>query len=120
VKVAVRSTGATLDSPIDPRFGRAKMFVVVDMETNEFEAIDNTQNLNALQGAGIQSGETIARTGARQVITGHCGPKAFQTLRAAGIEVVTGASGTVAQAVEQFRDGKLGAVNKPDVESHWA
>jgi predicted Fe-Mo cluster-binding NifX family protein len=120
MKIAVTSTGKTLESPVDPRFGRAAYFVLVDTDTGAFEAHDNAQNLNAAQGAGIQSAQTVSRLGAGAVITGHCGPKAFRTLRAAGIQVVVGAEGTVAQAVEAFKSGKLKPAESSDVEGHWA
>lgn len=120
MKVAVTTTGNTLDSPIDPRFGRAQKFAIVDTESDAIEIVDNTQNLNAVQGAGIQAGETIVRSGVKRVITGHCGPKAFRTLQAAGIEVITGASGTVGETVERFKAGELTSTDRPDVEGHWA
>lgn len=107
MKVAVTSQGVELNSPIDPRFGRAKYFLVVDTETDEVRAVDNTMNLNIAQGAGIQSGRTVIELGAEAVITGHVGPKAFDTLLAGRISVFTGAEGTVANAIEQFRAGNL-------------
>jgi predicted Fe-Mo cluster-binding NifX family protein len=120
MKIAVTSSGETLESEIDPRFGRAAKFVLFDTESGDFEVVDNEQNLNAAQGAGIQAAETVSRLGAEAVITGHCGPKAFRTLRAAGIQIFAGAEGTVAGAIEQFRSGSLEASESPDVEGHWA
>ena len=70
--------------------------------------------------AGIQSAETVSRLGAEVVVTGHCGPKALRTLRAAGIRIVTGAQGTVKEAVDAFNKGALKYAEAPDVESHWA
>jgi len=119
MKVVVTSEGNTLDSPVDPRFGRARYFLLVDSESGEAAAHDNEQNLNAPQGAGIQAAQTVARLGAKAVLTGHVGPKAFATLQAAGVAVCTGATGTVREAVEQFRAGQLQAAKKPDVEGHW-
>jgi predicted Fe-Mo cluster-binding NifX family protein len=119
MRIAVTSQGEMLDSPVDPRFGRASRFILVDTETGRFQAVDNAQNLNAAQGAGIQAAGTVSQLGAEVVITGHCGPKAFRTLRAAGIQVVAGAEGTVAQAVEAFKSGKLKPAESPDVEGHW-
>jgi predicted Fe-Mo cluster-binding NifX family protein len=81
---------------------------------------DNAQNLNALQGAGVQAGQAVARLGAEAVLTGHVGPKAFHALSAAGIAVCTGATGTVREAVEQFKAGQLQAAQKPDVAGHWS
>jgi len=120
MKVAVTAQGSEPSSPVDPRFGRAKYFVIVDTETDEFSAADNAMNLNALQGAGIQAGRTVAELGVEAVITGHVGPKAFSTLAAAGIPVYTGATGTVAEAVQKFKDGALAEAGGADVESHWA
>lgn len=119
MKVAVTSQGRELSSPIDPRFGRAMFFVVIDTETGEFSVADNVQNLNAAQGAGIQAGRNVAELGAEAVITGHVGPKAFATLQAGGVKIHTGATGTVAQAIEQFKAGKLRQSADADVDGHW-
>jgi predicted Fe-Mo cluster-binding NifX family protein len=120
MKLAVTAGGRTLEAPVDPRFGRAAFFIVVDADTGVFETHDNAQNLNAAQGAGIQAAQTLSRLGAEVVITGHCGPKAFHTLQAAGIKVVVGAEGTVAAAVAAFKSGRLKPTQAADVESHWA
>ena len=120
MKLAVTSQGNNLQSPLDPRFGRAKFFIVVDTETNAFSAVDNVVNLNAAQGAGIQAGKRVAELGVKDLITGHVGPKAFSILRAAGVRIHTGASGTVAEVLEQFKTGELPAAASPDVEGHWA
>ena len=119
MKVAVTSRGPTLDDEIDPRFGRAQTFLVVDTHSGEFEAVDNKQNLEAAQGAGIQAGRIVAEHGAEVVITGHCGPNAFRTLKAAGVKVVVGAEGTVREAVERFKEGDLKPAEDADVEGHW-
>ena len=87
MNIAITSTGSTLESAIDPRFGRAKFFVVVDTETGSFKAHDNRQNLQATQGAGIQAAQNVAALGVQAVISGNAGPKAFRVLSAAGIAV---------------------------------
>jgi predicted Fe-Mo cluster-binding NifX family protein len=119
MKVAVTSRGPTLDDEVDPRFGRARMFIVADTESGEFEAVDNKQNLEAAQGAGIQAARIVSECGAEVVITGHCGPNAFRTLSAAGIKVVVGAEGAVKDAIEKFKSGELKSVAGADVEGHW-
>ncbi len=120
MKVAVSSQGSDLDSQVDPRFGRAKGFVVVETETGELAFHDNTQNLNAAQGAGIQAARNVAELGADALVTGNVGPKAFATLQAADIKVYTGASGTVKDALAQFKAGQLQCASKANVEGHWA
>lgn len=119
MKVAVTSSGKTLDSALDPRFGRALYFLIVDTETMALEVKENTQNLNLPQGAGIQAGKTVADAGVEAVITGNCGPKAFNVLNAANIKVITGVSGTITEAVEQFKAGALQHAGGPNVEGHW-
>jgi predicted Fe-Mo cluster-binding NifX family protein len=119
MRVAITSEGKSLKDNVDPRFGRAKYFLVVETESRVVEVVDNEQNLNALQGAGVQSAEIVANLDVEAVITGHCGPKAFLALNAAGIDVFTGATGTVEEAVELLANGKLSKSEGPDVEAHW-
>jgi predicted Fe-Mo cluster-binding NifX family protein len=120
MKIIVTSTGDGLEAQVDPRFGRAACFLLYDTESKEAHSVDNRQSLNAAQGAGIQAAETISRLGAECLLTGHCGPKAFRALTAAGIRVYTGAEGTVAEAIAAFEQGRLGHASGADVEGHWA
>jgi len=119
LKVAVTSQGKTLESKVDPRFGRAGWFVVIDTNTGDYKAVSNEQNLNANQGAGIQAAEQVSRQEVSALITGNCGPKAFRTLMAAGIKVYYGTDGTVAEVLEQFNKGKLSEASDANVDSHW-
>ena len=119
MKVVLTSSGESLDSPLDPRFGRAQKFILFDTDTNEHQVVDNSQNLNAAQGAGIQAAQNVSRLNAEYVITGHCGPKAFRTLQAAGIKVIVGVEGTIAEVMEKFKAGKLTPTETSDVEGHW-
>jgi predicted Fe-Mo cluster-binding NifX family protein len=118
MKIAVTSTGNTLDSQVDPRFGRAANFIVVDTETMEFECITNDA-VSAAGGAGISAAKTVADSGAKAVLTGNCGPNAARTLAAAGIKLYANVSGTVKDAVESFKNGQLAESSGPTVESHF-
>jgi len=120
MRIAVSCKGRTLADKVDPRFGRAAAFLLVDTETGATEAIDNSQNLEAAQGAGIQAAQTVSERGAEVVIAGHCGPKAFRTLAAAGIKVIVGVEGTVTEALKEFSEGRLQPARAPDTEGHWA
>lgn len=117
MKVAITSTQSNLEGKVDPRFGRCRYFLIVDTETLQFEAIENP-NASLGGGAGIQSGQLVAQKGVEAVLTGNCGPNAFQTLAAAGINVVTGASGLIKEAIEKFKSGQLGAADEANVPSH--
>ena len=119
MKIAITSQGQDLDSPIDPRFGRAKYFIVIDTEADGFTITDNSMNLNAAQGAGIQAGRNVVELGVEAVITGHVGPKAFATLQAGEVKIFIGATGTVADAIKQFKAGQLEQTNAANVEGHW-
>lgn len=118
MKIAITSQGKDLDAKVDPRFGRCAAFIVVDTETLEFKAVDNTM-VNAAAGAGIQAGQKVADQNVEAVLTGNCGPKAFRTLQAAGISIYSGVSGTVREAIEQFKAGNLSADNAANVDGHF-
>jgi predicted Fe-Mo cluster-binding NifX family protein len=120
MKIALTTSGNDLSAPLDSRFGRAPKFLIYDLEANTFEIVDNEQNLNAAQGAGIQSAQTVARLGVKALITGHCGPKAFVVLRAAEIKIYNTPAATVKEALEQYRSGKLTEAAYADVDGHWA
>ena len=118
MKIAVSAAGETLDSQVDRRFGRCPYFLVVDSETMSFEAITNTA-AEAMSGAGINAAQSIADKGTKIVITGNVGPNAFQTLSAAGIKVIVGASGTIKETVERFKRGELRKTEAPNVRGHF-
>ena len=120
MKIAITATGTTPESPLDARFGRAAYFLVFDPETNTWETVENTQNLNAAQGAGIQAAQTIVKAGAGALVTGHCGPKAFRVLAAAGIKVYNTDASTITEALTRYRAGQLTEATAANVESHWA
>ena len=120
MKIAVTAAGEFLESPVDPRFGRAARFLLYDADTGALAAHDNTQNLNAAQGAGIQAAETVARLGAQAVITGNVGPKAFRTLNAAGIKVYLCGAVSVAEALASLKAGTLAEASAANVQGHWA
>lgn len=119
MKVVVTAQGRNLDSPVDPRFGRAQYFLLIDTETGQFTAHGNVQNLNAAQGAGIQAAQTIVQLGAEAVLTGNVGPKAFATLQAGQVAIHPGTAGTVRQALEAWRSGRIPPTAKANVEGHW-
>ncbi len=118
MKIAVTASTRELSSLVDPRFGRCAYFLFVDSETMQFEAVENT-NVAAASGAGIQSAQLVANQGANVLLTGSCGPNAFQTLQAAGVEVIVGVTGTVQEAVQQYKTGKLQPTAQPNVPSHF-
>jgi predicted Fe-Mo cluster-binding NifX family protein len=119
MKVAVTSQGKTLDSMLDLRFGRAAYILIVDTETLEFEVLDNSENQNAFKGAGIQAGAMISDKGAEVLLTGFCGPKAFQILTAAGVKVVNDQTGRIIDVVQKFKQGDIVYSEEANKDAHW-
>ena len=118
MKIVITAQGGSLDANVDPRFGRAGYFVVVNPDTMEFEAVDNKQNLQAFSGAGVQAAQIVAEQGVSAVLTGNCGPNAFRTLKAADIKVFAGASGTVKEAITAYKSGSLTPAGDASVDAH--
>jgi len=118
MRIAVTSAGPGLEDRVDPRFGRCAFFVIVQGETMEFEAVENP-NVSVGGGAGIASAQLVAEREADVVLTGNCGPNAFRTLEAAGVQVVVGVGGTVREAVEAFQSGGFSTTAQPNVADHF-
>ena len=118
MKICVTAVSDSLEAQADPRFGRCPYFVIVESETMEFEAVPNIAS-GSMSGAGVQAAQMIASKGTKVLITGNVGPNAFQALSAAGIRVVTGASGKVREVIEKFKMGELKETNSPTVRGHF-
>ncbi|MFC1958890.1 NifB/NifX family molybdenum-iron cluster-binding protein [Chloroflexota bacterium] len=118
MKIAISATAASLDADIDPRFGRCQYFIIADPDTMEFEALENSSAM-AGGGAGISTAQMIAGKGVEAVLTGNCGPNAYQGLSAAGIKVITGVSGNVRDAVQIYKSGNLEGSTQPNVPDHF-
>ncbi len=118
MKIAVAAQGDNPQALTDPRFGRCRYFVIVDSDTGEFEAVENPGG-TAGGGAGIQAAQAVGRSGADVVIAGNYGPNAYEALAAGKIEAYTNQGGTVAEAVEAFKAGRLTKAGDATVPSHF-
>jgi predicted Fe-Mo cluster-binding NifX family protein len=118
MKICITSEDKTLDSKVDPRFGRCQNFIFFDTDTGKFEAQENT-NAQFQGGAGIQSGQLVVSKGVKAVLTGNVGPNAHQVLSAAGVSVFTGVSGTVKEAIDGYKKGQYKAADTPTVGSKF-
>lgn len=119
MKIAITSLGRDLNSQVDPRFGRAAYILIVDTVDQGVEVLDNSENINAFKGAGIQAAVMVSKNGAEVLLTGYCGPNAYKTLQAAGVKVVNDVSGKVKDAVEALIEGNLEFADSANVEAHW-
>jgi predicted Fe-Mo cluster-binding NifX family protein len=118
MNIALSAAEPGLDAEIDQRFGRCRFFTVVDVDTLECESIENGSSLSP-GGAGTLASQTLTGKNVRAVLTGNCGPNAFNVLNAAGIDVYTGVSGKVKDAIEKFKNGELLKNNQASVADHF-
>lgn len=113
MKIVITTVSPDLDAGVDPRFGRAAYFLVVDTETLEWQSHPNP-GMNASGGAGSIAAQFVSNQKAELVISGDFGPNAYSALQAAGIDMVLyGTSRTGREAVENFKAGLLEHVSSP-------
>jgi predicted Fe-Mo cluster-binding NifX family protein len=118
MKIAISAAGRNLDAETDPRFGRCAYFIIVDPETMEFEVIDNSGAM-AAGGAGVSAAQAVVDKGVQALLTGNCGPNAYQVLSSAGIQLITGVFGKIRDVVENYRSGKYRASSQANVPDHF-
>jgi len=120
MKVAITASGEDLDSPVDRVFGRARYFVITDPEETNVEVLENSQNVNAAQGAGIQAARQIANKTVDILLTGNVGPNAFRALDAVSIKIYQFESDilTVRDALTAWKEGRLQEVKAPTAQGH--
>lgn len=118
MRIAITATGPDLNSGVDPRFGRCAYFIIVDPQTMKYESIENP-NISLGGGAGIQSAQLMAQEEVDTVLTGNCGPNAFRTFEAAGVQVITGVSGSIQEAVNQYNSGAHPHATGANVADHF-
>jgi predicted Fe-Mo cluster-binding NifX family protein len=118
VKIVVSAASPRLDSIVDQRFGRAAHFVVVNLETMEWQAHSNP-GVGASGGAGSYAAQFIANLGVQAVISGDFGPNAYNALRVAGVAMyLLGDSRNIQETVQQFKSGSLAQAGAPTPEGH--
>jgi len=117
MRICVTATAGDLNAQVDPRFGRCQYFVFVDSDTMAFEAMPN-EAIAAPGGAGIQAAQTVVNKGVDVLVSGNIGPNAFQVLSTAGVKIATGAYGTVKEAVEMYKAGRLSETGISTVAAH--
>ena len=118
MKLAISSTGRSLDSDVDLHFGRCPFFIVYDDETRRFTVLENS-GLFAAHGSGVGAAQNVAISGAKIVLTGNIGPDAFKTLKIAGLTVYIGVSGNIRAAIDEYHKGELKRLKHPTVNSHF-
>jgi len=87
MKVALTSTGNSLESKLDQRFGRCSYFVIYDSETKGIEFIPNP-NKDAQEGAGPASVQVVASRNVQKIISGEFGIKIKSLLDSLKIQMI--------------------------------
>lgn len=87
MKTAITSTGNTLESKLDQRFGRCAYFVIYDTETAGLEFIPN-HNKEAQEGAGPAAVQLVASRGVKKIISGEFGIKIKSLLDRLKIQMI--------------------------------
>lgn len=118
MKICITSQGNNLDAEVDPRFGRANYFLIVDTDNMENEAIQNPY-IQAGGGAGVQAAQFVANKNVKAVITGNIGPNSFQVLTEAGLSIISGVSGSIKSTIEKYKNGELKSVENPTVNEKF-
>lgn len=114
MKLVISSEGPDSTDRVDPRFGRAQYLILFDTTSATFVARDNSPQVEAAQGAGVQAAQNVVAMGADALLTGHCGPKAFDILTAAGVNIFSGFEGSVLGAVRAWQSSELEPLSSPD------
>lgn len=118
MKLMITAAAPDIEAPVDPRFGRAAYFVVVDTDTLNWQAHQN-EAVNASGGAGSLAAQFVARLGVDAVISGDFGPNAYLALAAAEIKMyLLGPSETLWEAITNYTAGNLPLVNAPTGAGH--
>ncbi len=109
MKICITSTGKEIEAKIDPRFGRAPYFFIIDTDTDAMEVVDNSAAAES-QGAGIGAAQLVSDKGVDAVLTGRVGPNALTTFKASGVKLFEGVSSqeTVKEALARFKKGEYG------------
>lgn len=118
MRIAVTSTGPTLDDTVDVKFGHCAYLLIAEDDLAPREALENPARRLGRH-AGAHTACLIQERGAGVVLTGHCGPESFRVLRRAGIRAVVGVSGTVRDALERFKAGQLRFARRANVDKYW-
>lgn len=120
MKIAIACLKDSEKTEISPRLGRSPWIGLYDTESGNWEFVENSQNLNAAQGAGIQTAQNIVNAGAKVVLTPNTGPKALHVLKAAGVEIYqTPAVKNIGECIELYNSNTLKKIESANVEGHW-
>jgi predicted Fe-Mo cluster-binding NifX family protein len=115
MKIAASSDGSTLDAQVANRFNTAKYLLIIDLDTGEYEAVPNPFTTGQ-HGAGVQAIALAISRGAKAVLTGYTSPAVVNQFKSSGIEVLTGMTGTIRDAIEQYKATSYSKVSETEAK----
>ncbi len=101
--IAITALENSVQSEIDPRFGRAAYYMIVNTETDEVTVHNNSDGVGASNGAGTGAAQTLSEYGVEALYTGSVGPKAADVLQKANIPYYENITGTVQNLLDQLK-----------------
>ena len=108
MKLAIASTGLTLQSNVSDVFGRSPNFIIIDLENDEIENVSPIENpAKNERGAGNLAAQFIIDQGVEALILGELGNVAFGILKNAGIKIYKIRPGSVEKNLKYFEESKL-------------
>jgi len=118
MKICIPTNGRLgLDDMVGEHFGRVPTYTIVDLENLDVKVVDNTSH--HMGGSGNPP-EIMAKEGVCAMVCHGLGRRAIELFDSLGIEVYIGASGSVRQAVEAFKEGALQKASKDHACSQHA
>lgn len=108
MKIAVMSTGPTLDDPVSTEFDRSKFLLIIDFDTLQCEAMISPVVKDNGRAAGELLAQQLLAANVSMVLASHIDLKVLKSflrsLQGRGVQIVDGMSGSVRNAIRQFKE----------------
>ncbi|APH15739.1 dinitrogenase iron-molybdenum cofactor family protein [Clostridium sporogenes] len=117
MKIAISSTGKTMENLLDMRFGRCEYFQIHDTESKEVKILEN-EGQNASGGAGIVASNQLVDEKVDVIITGNFGPNAFGIIEKAGVKAYKCESISITSVIEKYNKGELEQISMSGPAHH--
>jgi len=119
IKICVCAVSPELNSKVSPAFGRSPYFLIIDSETGEFKAIENSV-LETGRGVGVGASQIIVSHKVKAVVCSNFGPNAFSVLKMSGIKIYPATPDlTVKEILEKYKNGELKEIKIPTAPGHF-
>jgi predicted Fe-Mo cluster-binding NifX family protein len=108
MRIAVTSTGPTLDDYVSTEFDRSKYLLIIDFDTLECEAMISPVMVEEGSAAGKLLAQQLSQAGVSKVLASHINLNVLKSflahLRGTAVQIVDGMSGSVRNVIGQFKE----------------